>query len=70
MNNTNFKIIENLMKKDGGLDSQIYDLQCELKRDTTIEEENSIIQEMLDECLERSHDLSCSITEAYNDIMH
>lgn len=68
--NNQFKAIEYLMKKDGLLDSMIYDLQCELKRDTTEEEENEIIQNMLDECVLRCGDLSCSLEESYNDIMH
>lgn len=70
MTNSNFNLIEHLMKKDGSLDSQIYEMQCELRRDTTIEEENAIIQEMLEDCINRCHDLSCSLVEAYNDIMH
>jgi hypothetical protein len=70
MKNANYDIVKSLMNKDGSLDDQIYNLQCELKRDTTIEEENAIVQKMLDECMEVCRDLSCSITEAYDDIMH
>lgn len=66
---TSFDVIRNLMKKDGTLEQEIYDRECELRRDLTIEEEDQIIIDMLNECKERMQDLSCSLVEAYKDIM-
>lgn len=65
-----YNVIKNLMSKDGSLDQEIYDLQCHLRRDTTIEEEEAVVYKMLSECKERCGDLSCSLTEAYKDIMY
>lgn len=65
-----FDVVKNLMTKDNTLDEMIYEFECEHKRDITEDEKNSFVQEMLDECLERARDLSCSLEEAYNDIMH
>lgn len=64
-----YDIIRGLMKKDGTLEQEIYDRECELKRDLTIEEEDQIIIDMLNECKEVMQDLSCSLVEAYKDIM-
>ena len=58
------------MIKDNSLDSWICETEADLKRDLTEQEENSYIQSIVDECKEVMKDLSCSITEAYNDIMN
>lgn len=70
MVNPDYDIIKRLMDKDGSLDEEIFNLQCELKRDLTLKEEEDIVYKMLNECKERRADLSCSLTEAYNDIMY
>lgn len=66
---TNFEIIRDLMIKDNNLESWICELEVEEKRDITAEEENAYIQSIVDECIERAKDLSCSIEDAYKDIM-
>lgn len=70
MTNHDYDIIKRLMDKDGSLDEEISNLQCQLRRDTTIEEEEAIVYKMLNECKERRADLSCSLIEAYKDIMY
>lgn len=67
---SDYSVIKNLMNKDGSLDSAIYELQCELKRDLTEDEEEAIICETVKECKERCLELSCDIAYAYNDIMY
>lgn len=69
MARTNFDIIRSLMIKDNSLDSWICETEAEEKRDVTVEEEIAYIQDMVNECEERAQDLSCSLTEAYKDIM-
>ena len=70
MARTNFDIIRGLMIADNSLDSWICETEAEEKRDITAEEENAYIQSIVDECKERMQDLSCSLLEAYNDIMY
>ena len=70
MTRTNFDIIRGLMIKDNTLDSWICETEAEEKRDITVEEENAYIQGIVDECQEVMQDLSCSLIEAYNDIMY
>ena len=70
MKKTDFNIVRSLMIKDNSLDSWICETEADLKRDLTEQEENSYIQSIVDECKEVMKDLSCSITEAYNDIMN
>lgn len=65
----NFDIVRSLMVKDNSLDSEIMEMEANLKRDITIDEENKIISDMVSECEERMADLSCSLIEAYRDIM-
>ena len=66
----NFLLIEELMKRDGSFEHAVYDLQCKLQRDTTIDEECKIIYDMVNDCEQVCIDLSCSIEEAYDEIMH
>lgn len=70
MEDRSFNIIRALMIKDGSLDSEILEVEAELKRDITIEEEKKIVSDMVEECKKRQIDLSCSIIEAYKDIMY
>ena len=70
MKKTDFNIVRSLMIKDNSLDWWICETEADLKRDLTEQEENSYIQSIVDECKEVMKDLSCSITEAYNDIMN
>lgn len=70
MARTNFYIIRSLMIKDNSLDSWICETEAEEKRDITEAEENAYIQSIVDECKERMQDLSCSLVEAYKDIMY
>lgn len=65
-----YAVVKYLMDKDGSLDQEIYDLQCQLRRDTTVQEETAIVLKMVEECRQRAVDLSCSIAEAYKDIMY
>lgn len=69
MARTNFDIVRSLMCKDNSLDSWICETEATLKRDLTIEEENAYIQSVVDECQERMQECSCSLIEAYKDIM-
>lgn len=64
------KIIKAMMVKDNTLDSYICETEAELKRDLTIEEENQYIKDITHECVMRAMDLSCSLKEAYEDIMY
>ena len=67
---TSFRIVRALMIKDNYLNELIMEFEEEHKRDVTIEEENQMITDMAMECEERMKDLSCSVVEAYNDIMY
>lgn len=69
MARTNFDIIRGLMISDKSLDSWICKTEAEEKRDISIEEETAYIQSIVDECKEVMQDLSCSLTEAYMEIM-
>lgn len=69
MARTNFQIIRALMVSDNTLDCFVYETECILKRDITVEEENAFIQDVLEECVIRMQELSCSLLEAYKDIM-
>lgn len=69
MARTNFDIIRSLMCKDNSLDSWIYETEAHLKRDITEQEENAYVQSIVDECIERMQECSCSLIEAYKDIM-
>lgn len=69
MSRINFNIIRGLMCKDNSLDSWICETEATLKRDLTVQEENDYIQSIVDECQERMRELSCSLVEAYKDIM-
>jgi hypothetical protein len=57
------------MIKDSYLDQLIMDFEAEHKRDITEDEENQFVLDMVEECKERMEDCSCSIVEAYKDIM-
>ena len=70
MARTNFDIIRSLMIKDNSLDAWIYETEAEEKRDITAEEENEYVQSIVDECEQRMQDLSCSLIEAYEDVMN
>lgn len=70
MARTNFDIIRGLMIADNSLDSWICETEAEEKRDITAEEKTAYIQSIVDECKEVMQDLSCSLVEAYNDIMY
>ena len=69
MARTNFDIIRGLMIVDNTLDSWICETEAEEKRDLTAEEENAYIQSIVDECKVVTQDLSCSLVEAYKEIM-
>lgn len=69
MARTNFDIIRGLMVADNTLDSWICETEAEYKRDLTAEEENVYIQSIVDECKAVMQDLSCSLVEAYKEIM-
>lgn len=64
------KRVRSLMIKDNSLDSWICETEAGLRRDLTIEEEESYIKETAQECIFRSMDLKCSLEEAYKDIMY
>ena len=70
MARTDFDIVRGLMIADNTLDSWICETEAEEKRDITAQEETAYIQSIVDECKEVMQDLSCSLTEAYNDIMY
>lgn len=70
MAKTDFDIIRSLMIADNSLDSWICETEAEEKRDITAEEETAYIQSIVDECKERMRELSCSLVDAYKDIMH
>lgn len=70
MARTNFDIIRSLMIKDNSLDSWICQTEAILKRDHIEQEENDFVQSVVDGCQERMQDLSCSLIEAYEDIMN
>lgn len=70
MARTDFEIIRALMVKDNTLDSWICETEAMEKRDITVEEENAYIQSIVNECKEVMQDLSCSLVEAYKDIMY
>nr|DAM88189.1 MAG TPA: hypothetical protein [Caudoviricetes sp.] len=69
MARTNFDIIRGLMVADNTLDSWICETEAEEKRDLTAEEENVYIQSIVDKCKVVMQDLSCSLVEAYKEIM-
>lgn len=69
MAKVNFDIIRGLMIRDNTLDSWICETEAEEKRNVTAEEEIAYIQSIVNECVQRASDLSCSIEEAYKDIM-
>lgn len=69
MARTNFDIIRGLMVAGNTLDSWICETEAEEKRDLTAEEENVYIQSIVDECKAVMQDLSCSLVEAYKEIM-
>lgn len=70
MARTDFEIIRGLMVKDNSLDSWICETEATEKRDITVAEENAYVQSIVDECKEVMQDLSCSLVEAYKDIMY
>ena len=59
------KILSNLMEDDG-IRLQI---EAEERRELSEEEWMEEVREWLDDCHERMADLSCSLREAYKDIM-
>lgn len=63
-----YSIIISFMIKDNILDQAILAFESENKRDMTIEEENKIVSDMVEECRKRMLELRCSIVEAYKDI--
>lgn len=69
MTRSNFDIVRGLMCKDNSLESWICETEATLKRDLTVQEENAYIQSVVDECQEVMQELSCSLIEAYKDIM-
>lgn len=70
MENLYFNIIKALMTKDNSLDSWICETEAIEKRDITEEEETAYIQSVVNDCKEIMKDLSCSLVEAYKDIMY
>lgn len=70
MSRSYFDVIRGLMVSDNSLDSWISETEATEKRDVTAEEEKAYIQATLDECKERMQDLSCSLVEAYKDLMY
>lgn len=67
---TEFNFVRSLMIKDNSLDEWICETEAREKRDITVEEEYDYVLNILFECVERARDLSCSIKEAYEDIMY
>ena len=63
-------IIYNLMKQDGTLDSIILDMETDLKRDFTKEEELDIVDEMVADVKNRMQECSMNAVDAYCDIMY
>lgn len=69
MARTDFEIVRGLMVKDNTLDSWIFEREATEKRDLTVEEENTYIQETVDQCHQIMQDLSCNLVEAYRELM-